>query len=49
MAHNGPAMKTLPPLLLALALATPAAAGPVLERIQSSGRIVLATTLETAP
>lgn len=43
-------MKTLLSLLcLGLALATPAGAGPVLERIQSSGRIVLAHRESSVP
>lgn len=43
-------MKTLLPLLcLGLALAAPAGAGPVLERIQSSGRIVLAHRESSVP
>ncbi|HEU6455919.1 MAG TPA: amino acid ABC transporter substrate-binding protein [Roseateles sp.] len=43
-------MKTLLPLLcIGLALAAPAGAGPVLERIQSSGRIVLAHRESSVP
>lgn len=43
-------MKTLLPLLcLGLAVAAPAGAGPVLERIQSSGRIVLAHRESSVP
>lgn len=48
-AHNGPPMKTLPTLLLTLCLAVPATAGPVLDRIQSSGRIVLAHRESSVP
>lgn len=48
-AHNGLAMKTLPPLLLALGLAATAHAGPALDRIQSSGRIVLAHRESSVP
>ncbi|MBL8278952.1 MAG: amino acid ABC transporter substrate-binding protein [Pelomonas sp.] len=42
-------MKTLPPLLLALGLAATAHAGPALDRIQSSGRIVLAHRESSVP
>lgn len=42
-------MKTLLPFLLALGLAGTAAAGPALERIKSSGRIVLAHRESSVP
>ncbi|KQW45632.1 MULTISPECIES: amino acid ABC transporter substrate-binding protein [unclassified Roseateles] len=42
-------MKTLPPLLLALGLVTTAHAGPALDRIQASGRIVLAHRESSVP
>jgi ABC-type amino acid transport substrate-binding protein len=42
-------MKTLLSLLLAFGAAAPAAAGPALERIQSSGRIVLAHRESSVP
>lgn len=47
--HNGAAMKVLPPLLLALGLVASAQAGPTLDRIQSSGRIVLAHRESSVP
>ncbi|MDR7272929.1 glutamate/aspartate transport system substrate-binding protein [Pelomonas saccharophila] len=42
-------MKTLSPLLLALGLAATAQAGPALDRMQSSGRIVLAHRESSVP
>ena len=42
-------MKTLLPLLLALGLTTTASAGPVLDRIKTSGRIVIAHREASVP
>lgn len=47
--HNGLAMKTLLSILLALSFVNNAQAGPALERIQSSGRIVLAHRESSVP